>query len=216
MMEWNRSWGWPFLEQPSHGSASVPNTGAPSGQCQGLPEPWRVAGVSVQQESHLLQLPEHAGFTHQVAAPRTRWQHHPPSSGDVAQAISSWPWDAVAVRVLLTVDNIVFLNSVFCISSATYRKYLILSSYLYGGGRLCTYCSATLALYFSSNCQKLEQIHWQYSCFCSELQSWLFMLLNHMVFLVRNHSCKIDFSSSHFFMMLPLNFAHYILVYYFK
>lgn len=146
----------------------------------------------------------------------TRWQHHPPSSGDVAQATSSWPWDAVAVRVLLTVDNVVFLNSVFCISSATCPKYLILSSYLYGGGRLCTYCSATLALYFPSNCQKLEQIHWQYSCFCSELQSWLFMLLNHMVFLVRNHGCKIDFSSSHFFMMLPLNFAHYILVYYFK
>lgn len=37
-----------------------------------------------------------------------------------------------------------------------------------------------------------------------------------VVFLVRNHSCKIDFSSLHFFMMLPLNFAHYILVYYFK
>lgn len=36
-----------------------------------------------------------------------------------------------------------------------------------------------------------------------------------VVFLVRNHSCKIDFSSLHF-MMLPLNFAHYILVYYFK
>lgn len=37
-----------------------------------------------------------------------------------------------------------------------------------------------------------------------------------VVFLIRNHSCKIDFSSLYFFMMLPLNFAHYILVYYFK
>lgn len=36
-----------------------------------------------------------------------------------------------------------------------------------------------------------------------------------VVFLVRNHSCTIDFSSSHFYL-LPLNFAHYILVYYLK
>ncbi|CAK6434632.1 unnamed protein product [Pipistrellus nathusii] len=85
--------------------------------------------------------------------------------------------------VLLTVDTIVFLNFVFYISSATYLKYVILSSYLYGGGRLCTYCSATLALYFlSSNCLKLEQTHWQYSCFCSELQSWLFMLFTKWCF----------------------------------
>lgn len=40
----------------------------------------------------------------------TRWQHHPPSSGDAAQATSSWPWDAVAVRVLLTVDTVVFFK----------------------------------------------------------------------------------------------------------
>lgn len=40
--------------------------------------PWRVAGVSVQQESHLLQLPEHTGFMHQVAAPPTvQWRRGP-------------------------------------------------------------------------------------------------------------------------------------------
>lgn len=97
--------------------------------------------------------------------------------------------------VLLTVDTLLFFNFVSFISSATYLNY-ILSSYPYGGGSLCTYCSATLALYFSSNCLKLEQRHWQYSFFGSELQSWLSRYLPGGV-LVRNHSCKIDFSSLH-------------------
>lgn len=75
-------------------------------------------------------------------------------------------------------------------------------------------CSATLALYFSSNCLKLEQIHWQYSCFALSYNHG-FSCYSLSGVSGRNHSCKIDFSSLHF-MMLPLNFAHYILVYYFK
>lgn len=31
-----------------------------------------------------------------------------------------------------------------------------------------------------------------------------------VVFLVKNHSCKIDFSSLHFFMMLPCDFGGYL------
>lgn len=91
--------------------------------------------------------------------------------------------------VLLTVDTIVFFNFVFYISSTTYLKYLILSSYLYGGGRPCT-------LLFS-NCLKLEQIHWQYSCFALSYNHGFSCYLPG-VFLVKNHSCKIDFSSLHF------------------
>lgn len=80
----------------------------------------------------------------------TRWQHPSIiSSGDLARATVklialgySHCHGAINSRY-----HCIF-NFVSCISSATYLKYLTLSSYLYGGGRLCTYCSATLALYF--------------------------------------------------------------------
>lgn len=127
MMGWNRSWGWPFLEQPSHGSASVPNTGVPSGQCQGLPEPWRVAGVSVQQDSRLLQLPEHTGFMHQVAAPPTvQWRrgpgHHFMALGRSRRqgAVNSWQrciFNLCSVSPQPHILSILFCHRIFMVGA---------------------------------------------------------------------------------------------------
>lgn len=93
----------------------------------------------------------------------------------------------VTVMVLLTVDTIVSSCS---LSSATFRSRLVILSLWWG--RLCTYCRATLALYFPP-ASKTEQVLGSTAALL-----WATIMASHVtyqvVFLVRNHSCKIDFS----------------------
>lgn len=75
---------WPFFEQPPHGSASVPNTGAPSrASAKRLPE--HVAG------GWCLHPSGRATCCSSLSMPSlcTRWQHPPISSGNLAQATAT-------------------------------------------------------------------------------------------------------------------------------
>lgn len=95
----------------------------------------------LSSKSHLLQMPwACAEWMHQGAAHLHDFQWGP--SQAKVQSVNSI--GTVIVMVLLPVDTIVFYR--LPVSSATYPP-SVLSVCLSGGGRLCTYCSAPLALY---------------------------------------------------------------------
>lgn len=95
----------------------------------------------LSSKSHLLQIPwACAEWMHQGAAHLHDFQWGP--SQAKVQSVNSI--GTVIVMVLLPVDTIVFYR--LPVSSATHPP-SVLSVCLSGGGRLCTYCSAPLALY---------------------------------------------------------------------
>lgn len=163
---------------------------------------WQVDGVIVSAESHLLQIPwACAEWMHQGAA-----QLHDFQWGPSQAKVQSVSIGTVIVMVLLSVETML------PVSSATSPPSLLSSSLWWG--RLCTYCSATLALYPSGFYSRASPSAALLLSLCATIMAS--HVTYQVVFLVRNHSCKVDFSSLHFLNILPLNFAHYILVYYFK
>lgn len=129
---------------------------------------WQVDGVIVSAESHLLQIPwACAEWMHQGAA-----QLHDSQWGPSQAKVQSVSIGTVIVMVLLSVETML------PVSSATSPPSLLSSSLWWG--RLCTYCSATLALYPPAS--TVEQVLRQPCCFRSALQSWLLMLLTKWYF----------------------------------
>lgn len=159
---------------------------------------WQVDGVIVSAESHLLQIPWLcAEWMHQGAA-----QLHDFQWGPSQAKVQSVSIGTVIVMVLLSVETML------PVSSATSPPSLLSSSVVGQTLHLlqCNTCTLPPPP-ASAGEQVLPQL-------CATIMAS--HVTYQVVFLVRNHSCKIDFSSLHFLNILPLNFAHYILVYYFK
>ena len=93
--------------------------------------------------------------------------------------------------VLLTVDTIVFLT--LCpVSPQPHILISYLSSYLYGGGRLCTYAVQHVHFTFLQlSTVRANTLAIQLLMLWATIMA--FHVTHQVVFLVRNHSCKTEF-----------------------
>lgn len=138
----------------------------------------------LSSKSHLLQIPwACAEWMHQGAAHLHDYQWGP--SQAKVQSVNSI--GTVLVMVLLSVDTIVFYR-VPCLLSHISYIYVVIVSLWWGQTLHLLQCNTCTLLPPAS---KIEQVLWQYSCFCSELQSWLLMLLTKWYFWLRITAVKL-------------------------
>lgn len=148
----------------------------------------------LSSKSHLLQIPRAcAEWMHQGAAHLHDFQWSP--SQAKVQSVSSI--GTVIVMVLLSVDTIVFYHVPRPLSHISYI-YVVIVSLWWGQTLHLLQCNTCTLLPPAS---KIEQVLWQYSCFCSELQSWLLMLLTKWYFWLAITAVKLI--SVHYTFIAP-------------